>query len=241
MNLIKINKVPLSELVDKLIIAFHDIKGVVFQQNNGKYEELEYALYQACSLIYPYIYLPTSNRLPVTNNMVQLNDHVRNVALVAEYYNDNTFKALRNIFLIPPAIDDSVDSGSWKVYLNTDLDYVIVFAELECYIDNEYVYVSDEECLLKQAVYEVAKGRCLKRMSYDIAPAATQEVAAAPIEMAQFATVAFEELQKLLSLKQMPRLLEVMELPQHLGNKNIPRQPTAADLAGNSPYISTKR
>ena len=173
--------------------------------------------------------------------MVVLNEHTRNVALVAEYHTDKSFKALRDIFIIPPAIDNSMENGKWKINVKANVSDVIVFAELECYVDNEYVYLSDEECLIKQAIYEVAKGRSLKRMSYDVAPSATQEIASAPIEMAQFAAISFEELQKLLAAKQMPRLLEIMGLPQHLGNKNIPRQPTASDLAGNSPYISTRR
>jgi len=241
MNLIKIKKVSLNTIVDKVINAFQALKHVVFQTTNGKYEEIEYGINQACSLIYPYIYLPTSKMMTVSNNMVVLSEHTRNVSLVAEYLNDGTFKALRDIFIIPPAIDDNVEAGSWKIRVKPNTNEVIVFAELECYVNNENVYLSDEECLIKQAVYEIAKGRSLKRMSYDVAPAATQEIASGPIEMAQFAAVAFEELQKLLAVKQMPRLLEIMGLPQHLGNKNISRQPTATDLAGNSPYISTRR
>ena len=128
------------------------------------------------------------------------------MSLVAEYRNDGTFKALRDIFIIPPAIDDGIEKGNWKIHLNASTDKVIVFGELQCYVKDDYVYASDIECVIKQAVYEVANGRMLKRLSYDNSPAATQEEAAAPIEMVQFASVAFEELQKLLQIKQMPRL-----------------------------------
>jgi len=248
MNIIPINKVSLSGLVTKVIIAFQDIKGIIFdkstvlttspaggQISEERYVEIEQAITQACSLIYPYIYLPTSKAYSIDNKFITLSEHIRSIGLIT-MFSGNEFEALRDIIPIPPELEVN---NNWKVYIPNkyNLSEVVVFAEEECYVDNEYVYLSDEECLLKQAIYEVAKGRTLKRQTYDSAPANTDEIATSEQEMIQFTALAHEELLKTLIMKKMERITELMMLPENLGNKSV--KTPAVDNNDNS-YISSR-
>jgi len=248
MNLTSIKKVPLSDLVTKVIIAFQDLKGVVFSKSpikittatggivtEERYMEIEQGIKDACSLIYPYIYLPTSREYKINDNFIVLKTGVKSIGLIALYINGN-FQALRDIMPIPPAFDDSY---AWKVYVpnKEKASKVIVFAEEECYCDNDNVYLSDKECVLKQAIYEVARGRTLKRQTYDNSPAGTDELSVSEIEMIQFTSIAFDELTKVLNIKKMGRISELMMLPEHLGNKiiKVPEKSTPSNS-----YISTR-
>jgi len=246
MNIASIKKVKLSDLVYKVRISFQDIKDVTFEKTNGHYIELENAIRQACSLIYPYIYLPTSKEYTITNNFISLSNNIRSIALIAAYTN-NGMEAIRDVMPIPPELDETT---SWKVYFKSNYESVIVFAEETCFakvepadphgspVDIEYVYLTDEECLIKQAVYEVAKGRTLKRQTFDEAPASTQEYSATEMEMIQFTAITFDELTKLFNLKKMDRLSKLMMVPEHLGNKTIP---VPEKSTPSNSYISTGR
>lgn len=235
MNIQPIKKININEIADDVIFGFSDLNNVIFENK----DEIFNAIKKSCSLIYPFIYLPTSTSLDVDNGFVTLNEHTRDIALICEYTKEKKFNTIRDYTIIPPSIESNDTISNWKIKIDTDYPSVIVFSELELYVKDEYVLCTDKACLVKQTIFEIARNRTLKRQSYDLAPAATQEVSSSATEMTQFAAVAFDELNKLLNTKKMERLATLMGLPTHVGNKSNKIQ--LANPEQSNSYISSRR